>query len=107
MILFDSPPLVPVIDAAIISAYADGVVLVASSGLSKIDLLKHAKEILDRVDAKLLGVAFNNYHMAKGYFGEPYHYEYQPSEAPVRDIMETPVGRRRTGNRVRIMKVNK
>jgi capsular exopolysaccharide synthesis family protein len=107
VILFDSPPLVPVIDAAIISAYADGVVLVASSGLSKIDLLKHAKEILDRVDAKLLGVAFNNYHMAKGYFGEPYHYEYQPSEAPVRDNMESPAGRRRTGNRVRIMKVNK
>ncbi len=107
VILFDSPPLVPVIDAAIISAYADGVVLVASSGLSKIDLLKHAKEILDRVDAKLLGVAFNNYHMATGYFGEPYHYEYQPSEPPVRDIMESPAGRRRTGNRVRIMKVNK
>jgi len=109
IILFDSPPLVPVIDAAIISSYADGVVLVASAGLSKFDLLKHAKEILDRVDARLLGVLFNNYHLAEAYFGGMYHYEYEYklSEQSAQSKGERTIKQRRPGNRVRIVKMSK
>jgi tyrosine-protein kinase Etk/Wzc len=108
IILFDSPPLVPVIDAAVISSYADGVVLVVSAGVSKLDLLRHAREVLERVDARVLGVLLNNYHLAEAYFGEPYHYEYQPSEQSEQRRREPQAKPRpAAGSRVRIVKMSK
>lgn len=60
VLLFDSPPTVSVTDAAILGAKMDGVLLVVSIGKTKRDHLVRAKQLLDRVKAKVLGVVLNN-----------------------------------------------
>jgi len=59
-VVIDSAPLMPVTDAIEISAYSDGVILVARQKVTSINTLKKAFESLRRVDAKILGVVLNN-----------------------------------------------
>jgi len=62
MILFDSPPVLAVTDSLILGKYCEGVLLVLRPHQTeKKDLLK-AKELLDRSNAKLLGVIMNDVH---------------------------------------------
>jgi len=60
VVLFDSPPTVSVTDAAILGAKMDGVLLVVSVGKTKRDHVVRAKQLLNRVNAKVLGVVLNN-----------------------------------------------
>jgi non-specific protein-tyrosine kinase len=60
LILFDSPPLGPVSDAAVLAARVDGVLMVVDSGRTRRDTARQAKEQLERVGARLLGVVLNN-----------------------------------------------
>ena|SRR5579884_3725385 len=60
IVLFDSPPTVSVTDAAILGAKMDGVLLVVSIGKTKRDHVVRAKQLLERVNAKVLGVVLNN-----------------------------------------------
>lgn len=59
-ILFDSPPILAVTDAAVLAQKVDGVVLVISAGKTKRDHAVKAKSLLEKVNAKLLGVVLNN-----------------------------------------------
>lgn len=70
VILFDTPPVLAVSDALIISSLADGVVLVVSAGKVKKDLVKKAKAHLEHVNARILGAALNNVQLSKGQYGE-------------------------------------
>lgn len=60
VVLFDSPPTVSVTDAAVLGAKMDGVLLVVSVGKTKRDHVVRAKQLLERVNAKVLGVVLNN-----------------------------------------------
>jgi len=60
VIILDTPPVLAVTDAQILSNLADGVVLVVSSGKTEIDAAKKAKELLESAKAKILGVVLNN-----------------------------------------------
>lgn len=60
IVLFDSPPTISVTDAAILGAKMDGVLLVVSVGKTKRDHVTRAKRLLERVNAKVLGVVLNN-----------------------------------------------
>lgn len=60
VIVFDSPPTVSVTDAAVLGAKMDGVLLVVSEGRTKRDHVVRAKQLLERVNAKVLGVVLNN-----------------------------------------------
>lgn len=55
VVIFDTPPVGLVTDAAIISSKLDGVVLVVASGKSQIEATLSAKENLQNVNANLLG----------------------------------------------------
>ena len=55
VVIFDTPPVGLVTDAAIISSKLDGVVLVVASGKSQIEATLRAKENLQNVNANLLG----------------------------------------------------
>lgn len=68
-IILDTPPVIIVTDAQLISAYADGCVLVvASSEVEKAAAVK-AKELLKKVNAKILGVVLNKVKVKqKGYY---------------------------------------
>jgi capsular exopolysaccharide synthesis family protein len=59
-VFVDSPPLLPVADAAEIAPLMDGVFMVYTVGKIGRGVLKRAKSNLDNVDARVLGVILNN-----------------------------------------------
>jgi polysaccharide chain length determinant protein (PEP-CTERM system associated) len=74
MILFDSPPVIAVTDAMVLSLILDGVVLVISSGQTSQPGLERAKTLLENVNAKVMGGVLNKME-AKSSYGS-YHYYY-------------------------------
>ncbi len=70
LVLLDAPPVGSVTDAAIISTFVDGTILVASSGHVEIASIKRAKELLAKVDAKIIGVVLNKLdkHASDNYY---------------------------------------
>jgi len=78
VILFDTPPAIPVTDAAVLAAQADGVLLVADAGRTRRNMARQAVESLRQVGANLLGVALNRLspRSAGGYYYYYYYYYY-------------------------------
>lgn len=76
-IIIDTPPVLAVTDAQIISQYADGCLLVAASGEADREAASRAKDLLAKVDAKIIGVVLNKLDTSrKGYYGNYYQYYY-------------------------------
>lgn len=76
MILIDAPPVLAVTDAQILAALCDGVVFVASYGEADKHAIVRAKELIDKVGAKILGVIINKVPAeAKNYYY--YNYDYK------------------------------
>lgn len=73
-LLIDSPPVLAVTDAAILSNQADGIVLVVSAGVTRFDMLARAMERLDSVGGRPLGVVLNRLTERAS---DGYYYEYQ------------------------------
>jgi len=72
-IIIDTPPVIAVTDAQIVSRYADGCLLVVASAQAEREAVAKAKELLEKVDAKILGVVLNKLDVQeKGYYG--YYY---------------------------------
>ncbi|WP_422659321.1 CpsD/CapB family tyrosine-protein kinase [Paenibacillus sp. EC2-1] len=59
VILIDTPSVLSVSDSVIVSALCDGVVMIVASGKVRKDHLKKAKEQLDHVNARMLGIVIN------------------------------------------------
>ncbi len=59
VIVVDTPPLLPVTDAAIVATQADGVVLVARHGRTRRDDVAAAVDLLRAVEAPLVGTVLN------------------------------------------------
>lgn len=74
IVLIDTPPVGNVTDAAILSSLVDGIILVAASGKVKIDEIKRAKEILQKVNSNIIGVVLNK--LGKKANGSYYYYYY-------------------------------
>ncbi|SHJ41113.1 CpsD/CapB family tyrosine-protein kinase [Thermoclostridium caenicola] len=74
VILLDAPPVCSVTDASIISTYADATILVVNSGKTHIDEAKKAKELLERVNANIIGVVLNKVNKKEK--GNYYYYKY-------------------------------
>lgn len=73
VIIIDTPPVVAVTDAQIISNLCQGVVLVVSSGRTETDAAVKAKELLENTGTKILGVVLNNKEMKSNtyyYYGK-------------------------------------
>ncbi len=70
VVLLDSPPVLPVTDASIISSLADATILVISMGTSTRREIGRTVEILDQVHAKLVGTVLNgvSQHTSDGYY---------------------------------------
>lgn len=75
MILFDSPPVIAVTDAAVLSTKVDSVFLVVSSGQTSKEALERATTLLDNVKARLIGAVLNNVDY-EGHYGSSYYYYY-------------------------------
>lgn len=76
-IIIDTPPVLMVTDAQILSKYADGVILVVSSGEADKNAAQRSKVLLEKVNARILGVVLNKLDTTKkGYYGYYYYYYY-------------------------------
>lgn len=75
-VFIDAPPILPVADATEIAAQVDGVVLVYTVGKIARGVLKRAKNTLDNVDARVLGVILNNVKPEIGPDCFKYHTQY-------------------------------
>ena len=80
LVLFDSPPVLAVTDAAVLSTKVDGVLLVHNAGHTRCAMARRAVEELRRVDANLLGVVLNRLSLRRGSYYYPQYY-YQTEDA--------------------------
>ncbi len=67
MILFDTPPVVAVTDAAVLASRMDGVLLVLQAGKTRRDRAREARRLLEKVKANIIGVVLNNARLETGY----------------------------------------
>jgi capsular exopolysaccharide synthesis family protein len=74
-IILDTPPIIAVTDAQLLSTMADGVLLVVSSGQAEREAAARAKELLLKVRANILGVVLNKLEL-KSRRGYGYYYYY-------------------------------
>ncbi|WP_324650015.1 polysaccharide biosynthesis tyrosine autokinase [Georgenia sp. H159] len=77
VIILDSPPLLPVTDAAILSRMADGTLVVAGADRLHKQQLRASLDALETVDAHVLGVVLNK---AQRKERDRYSYEYRSSD---------------------------
>jgi len=77
-IILDSPPLIVVTDATILSTLCDGVILVVQANRTGLDVIQRGKELLRDVNARIIGVVLNNMDIEKGryYYNYPYYRHY-------------------------------
>ncbi|MDD5044341.1 MAG: polysaccharide biosynthesis tyrosine autokinase [Candidatus Omnitrophica bacterium] len=77
-ILFDSPPVLPVTDAALLAPRVDGVIIVYEAGRTAREALLRAKVQIESTGAKVLGVVLNHIRSSTGSLsGYPYYYQYK------------------------------
>lgn len=76
-IIIDSPPVLAVTDAQILSTIVNGVLLVAASGQTEKEIIIRAKQLLMKVKANILGMILTKVpvNTGKGY-GYSYYYYY-------------------------------
>jgi len=81
VVIFDSPPVLAVTDAAVLSNLADGILLIVNCGETRKPAAAQAVERLTSVGGEVLGVVLNR--LAPGgdsYYYYYYYYSYYPSE---------------------------
>jgi len=89
-IIFDTPPILSVTDAAVLSPEVDRVVLIIRSGRTKREALRHARDVLLQVQARILGVVVNAVDLGSPdlyyyYYRSEYSSKYYTSEVGGRD----------------------
>lgn len=79
IVLFDSPPLLSAADAMMLANEVDSTLMVIKSGTTKRQIAFQAKELLENVDADILGVVLNDIDYSKQYGSYYYYYYYYRS----------------------------
>jgi len=77
-ILFDTPPVLPVADVAVLSKVSDGVVLVVHGQHTPIEVVAACRDRLRQVRARILGVVLNNVALNRSEY-PTYYYGYGQS----------------------------
>ena len=75
IILFDSPPIMAVTDAAVLSSDVDGVILVVKAGQTDRNAMLRSYEILRNIPNQILGALLNVVNV-EGVYGSYYYYYY-------------------------------
>lgn len=70
-VIIDTPPVNAVTDASILAASANATLLIVEQGKTTFPAVKHAKQMLDRVNANTIGVVMNKVRASSGsyYYG--------------------------------------
>ena len=99
VVLLDAPPLLPVTDAALLAARADGLVAVVRHGRTTRDQLRHALERVETVGASCVGVVMNMVPVRGRGGGYSYSYYGSPYVESTARSSFRPFGRRQRGKR--------
>ena len=75
-IIIDSPPIIAVTDALILSKKVDQLVLVIRVNSTERAIIEQAKSLLNNIDVKVAGVVVNGIEVKKYYSGYKYYYYY-------------------------------
>lgn len=78
VVIFDTPPCLAVSDAAALANKVDGILLVLEAGKTRREAAVRAKESLEQVGGKILGVVMTKIPIKKRGYGH-YYYYYYPS----------------------------
>jgi len=97
LLLIDTPPIISVTDALVLAPLASVYILVARANETRIDALLKAREMLERVSARIAGAVLNEFDITTTYgsyyryyrYYRYYHY-YSDSDAHRRRVPRTP-----------------
>jgi tyrosine-protein kinase Etk/Wzc len=86
VVLIDTPPVIAVTDAQIVSNLVDGMILIVSSGTTQTELAKRSKDLILKVGGKVIGMVLNNFDIYNTYgsyykYYRYYNYYYEPKNA--------------------------
>jgi len=76
VVVIDSPPVLPVADAAVLAQSVDGVLLVVDAGETRRGVAQHAVDSLRQVGANVIGAVLNRVPTRKGGYYYYYHEYY-------------------------------
>lgn len=86
IVIIDTPPLLPVTDAAVLASSADGAVVVVSAGRTTYEMMQRSLANLGKARARPLGVVLNKvprHGAGATYYGYQYRGEYAPRDPEV------------------------
>lgn len=75
-VLIDTPPVMPVTDALIVSRFVDGMILVIARAEVKVEMARDVKNQLVNAGANILGVVLNKVRSEHHGYGYGYYYYY-------------------------------
>jgi capsular exopolysaccharide synthesis family protein len=77
-IILDSPPLWAATDAAVLTSFVDGTLLVVKAGDTRRHFAQRAVKLLGDINAKIIGVVLNKMEAGKDgyYYYDYYYYQY-------------------------------
>lgn len=101
VVIFDSPPVLPVTDAVALSSQVDGVILVIQAGRTRRDAIRQAVKRLQQVQANLLGGVLNQVSRRGSYYHYPY---YARGDQPELAAQADQTGQRRWWQRLPVLK---
>jgi succinoglycan biosynthesis transport protein ExoP len=97
-VIIDTPPVNAVTDAPILAASTSGTILVVEQGRTTFPALGRAKQMLDRVGARTLGVVMNKVRAAAGAYAYDYGYYATPTRSEAgRKFPESKAGAKSAG----------
>ena len=86
-IIIDSPPVLSVTDARLLTSYVDGVILVVHGGKTNKNAIRRASDHLHQVGAKVLGTLINNVNVDSPeysyYYKQYYDYSYYSQDEKI------------------------
>lgn len=101
MVLIDSPPVIPLTDALVTARFCDATIVVARAGRTSRRRLGRCLDLLQLVEANVIGSVLNDTQGRDDYLGDEYHYPYSrprrstsrlPKSAPTEVAHEASVG---------------
>ena len=81
LVLIDSPPALPVTDAMVLSAHADGTLLIVTANQTRSNALQRTSEKFAQAASPIIGIVLNRVTDRNGYgggYGSEYGYRYKP-----------------------------
>jgi len=75
-VLLDTPPVMAVSDAIVVSRYTDGIIFIIAQGKAKKKLVKESIQTLKRYKVNIIGIVFNQVKMGQAGYGYMNDYSY-------------------------------